>query len=338
MNKSNFYLFVLLCIAIAGAGFFAYKRGYLRFSDKSTALVKSKGKIVATVSDFSSIMSILEKSDSGLQFIPLLKKEEQVKVYMKLVEDYIVTNYLIGKYLKENGIKKDSEVRKEFKQYMKIMKNNFYSSVFQKKLNEKIAIDDAAAEKYYNSEKDKIQEFLTAPFIKKVPGIEARAAKIEDKKSLKDYESSLKNNKNVIHLERVNPVVRGTSISLVNALKDMKDGEIKEVAIENGAKFAVYRIKDHKGEWNSYKDVSDKAKEVLRLKVLERDFVETIRDLRSNSSIEIDQSAIESYMNEKKPAFTKPNVADQVVANDEKEVIEEAVVDSSGDEIEPEVK
>ena len=48
------------------------------------------------------MINILEKNESGLQFIPLLPTEEQEKIYLKLVEEYIISNFLIKKYLEEH--------------------------------------------------------------------------------------------------------------------------------------------------------------------------------------------------------------------------------------------
>ena len=72
-------------------------RIFLLESIPSESLVMSGNKVIATSEDFSSLIAMLEKGETGLQFIPLLPKNEQEKIYLKFVDDYIVSNYLIKK-------------------------------------------------------------------------------------------------------------------------------------------------------------------------------------------------------------------------------------------------
>ena len=82
---------------------------------KEETLVSSSNSVVATCNDFKEMISILEKNESGLQFIPLLPAEEQEKIYLKLVEEYIVSNFLIKKNLEENKKSTTDKFKDEYK-------------------------------------------------------------------------------------------------------------------------------------------------------------------------------------------------------------------------------
>ena len=113
--KKYFFYFIISSGLIFGA-IFLYKKH--KKSSPCESLVTSGNKTIATSEDFSALIGMLEKGETGLQFIPLLPKNEQEKIYLKFVDDYIVSNYLIKQYLDEQKITKSKSFEEEYKQYL----------------------------------------------------------------------------------------------------------------------------------------------------------------------------------------------------------------------------
>ncbi len=315
--KKYFFYFIISSGLILGA-ILLYKKH--KKSSPCESLVTSGNKTIATSEDFSALMGMLEKGESGLQFIPLLPKNEQEKIYLKFVDDYIVSNYLIKQYLDEQKITKSKSFKEEYKQYLQIMNSNFYSSIFQKTVNEFIVITDEMAKEFYDTQKENIPEFMAAPFAKKTPGFEARAVRIDDGKKLSDYKENLKNNKDVIKLDRINASMRGTSQKLIQTLTSMKINEIKEVELENGIKFGIMKIADHKGEWANYSDVTEKVKNVLRVKTLEKKCSEILNSLKDKNNISVNKDCITKIIEKKTKNTDNEKLLDEAVDEVEDEI------------------
>lgn len=297
-------------------------------------LVKSSESSIAKFEDFKDMISILEKNETGLQFIPLLPEEEQEKIYLKLIEEYIVYNYLIKKYLEENKISTADDFKNEKKQYMELMENNYNASAFQKNLSDSIVLTDEFAENYYLSNREKAAEFMVAPFAKKIPGIEARAVRMEDNTKLDDYKDRLKNNKDVINLDRVNESMRGSSKILLDNLKEMKNNDFREIKIENGMKFAILKLSENKGEWATYKELSEKIKNIIKTKILQEKYETTINSLKDKYAIEINKDLVKDFIKKsvKKEEPSEKELEEAV------EKISESIASEKAQEIEEDLK
>jgi hypothetical protein len=301
MNKNNILksgIILLSMIFIPGC-FLKKWIGNKEVTKTNNPIVTSQKKnIIATESDLKTVISFMEKNDSGMKIIPLLSQQEQEKIYTKIVNDYIVSNYLIKRFINDKGINQSHEFKTHFEQYMKLMEGNFYALEFQKQLEKEIEISDADAQEYYEKNKEKKHEFLVPPFCKQTPGIEARALKMEQNKDIKTYESQLKSGKDVIKLERINKAIRGHSGRLADELSSMKDGETRAITLENGVTFAVYRVKNYVGEWNEYQGFKDQIKKIMKNSLLEKKYAETIEKLKIESGINIDESAIKKFISD----------------------------------------
>jgi len=314
-------LFFILVIVVVPGYFIKKWIQKRKHTGTDLFIVKDKhGHVIANRNDFEGMVAMLEKSDSGLQFIALLPRSEQIKLYTRFINDYVVTNHVIQKYIHEKGLDKGDTFNEEFEQYIKIMKSNFYSATFQKHLSETLTISDSEAEEAYSNERADNPRFLSAPFAKKVPGVEGRIVKIDEGKSVSDYAERLKTNKDVIRLERINKGTKGLSPKIVTTFESMKDGDIKAVTMENGITFAAYRIKNHHGEWAPYKEVASEVKEVLLTELLEKQYKHVVDDLKEREGIAINHDYITSFVDKK--VKEKDEAMKNMIENNDPDILE----------------
>jgi hypothetical protein len=299
MKKNTFLKVTILSISLLCIPGCFLKKWITKSENSSSGaslVTADKGIVIATQEDFKKILALMEKSDSGMQLLPLLPESEQERVYIKLINDYLVSNYIIKRHLDEEGINKTKEFQDEYNEYMKIVEGSFYASTFQKRIADSIVISDTEAREFYEIKKSSLQEFMTPPFCKKSPGIEARAIKMDEGKDIKEYEGKLKANKDVIKLERINRSIRGTSGRLVDELESMKDAETRIVTLENGLTFAVYRVKNHEGEWNEYDAFADQIKNVIKMQMIDKKYNETVENLRTKYNININEVQVKNII------------------------------------------
>lgn len=288
---------------------FGYVLSDKRKTGKPLVTSENGKEVIASTDDFQETLKILERGEPGMQFIATLPEKEQVDIYNRIANDYIVTNYLIKKYIESNGIDKTEEFKKDYENYINIMMNTFYSGFFQKKINESLVITDEQAKLFYENARFEVPEFMNPPFATEVPGIEARAVRLEEGKTAADYKQRLKDNKEVMNLGRLNRASRGITPRIMDTLEAMKDGETRSVELENGISFVLYRIKEHTGKWASYDDVADQVKQIMRVKMLEKRGQEVLLELKEKEKVMIDETIIIQMVQEKRAIQEQLNKA-----------------------------
>jgi hypothetical protein len=246
--------------------------------------------------EFDLLVEILSQHLPDLKFIHLLSKEEQEKVYYKLLENYVIDAYVVKEYLNRANINKEEEFIKGLSLYLKIMENNFNMNIFQKNIADSIKVDNEIAKKYYEDNKNSI--FANNPFTKIAPGITANAVIIDDPtKSSKVYEKMLLDKKNCIPIENYNPqLMRMSDSALADALADMKIKEYRKITLQNGQVVMVYKILENQGEWHPYEVVADKVKAVLKKKLIEDETNKRISELKSQLKINISKKNLSEYI------------------------------------------
>ncbi len=270
-------------------------------TSKALVVAEAKNKkVIATVDDFKNILQVLEKSEPGMQFIASLPEAEQVKIYRSIINDYLITTYLIKEYMRETGADTTEEFKNEYEQFINAMSGTFYTGLFQRKINESIIINENEARSYYENARFEVSEFMQLPFAVQIPGIEARAVRIETGKEASDYATRLKNNKDVMSLGHVNRAVRGMSQRIIDALDSMKNGDVRRVELENGVSFALYRVIEHVGKWAKFEDVESQVKQVMRMKILEQRGQSILTELKQKEGIVIDEILINQIIQNKK--------------------------------------
>ena len=285
-----------------------------KISKDSKPLLVNKDGVVATFDDFMGALSIIDRGEPGMQFIASLPEKEQIEIYNRIINDYLVPNYLIKKYFEKNDIENSTEFQNELNNYMEVMTNTFRQGFFQKKIDQSIVISDEQAKTYYENARYQVPELMNPPFTLEAPGIEARAVRMEDGKKASDYAQRLKNNKDVMNLGRVNSLTRGITPAIVTALEEMKDGEVKQIELGHGGNFALYRVSKHEGKWEDYNDsIAVHVKQMLRLKTLESRCQEILSEIKEKEGLVIEQSSLENFVQER---ISKKQALDEVLSNE----------------------
>lgn len=305
MEIKRIILVLAIIMAIIIPWYIKYAPHFFKKSkcNKDTSLIEMNGNLntlnICGSEEFDSLIKILSQHLPDLQFIHLLSKEEQYKIYFKLLENYVIDAYIIKEYLKEEKIDKKENFIKDRDLYLKIMENNFNMSLFQKNIADLIKIDDVLAKKYYEENKDGV--FANAPFTKITPGINANIIIMDDeKKSNKEYEKILLDRKNCIPIENYNPkAMKIADTALSDALLTMKIKEYKKITLQSGQKIMLYKISDNQGEWLAYDAVADKVKSILRKKLIEEECSKKINELKNKFKIVVSQKNLDEYIEEK---------------------------------------
>jgi hypothetical protein len=337
MNKNKFLSVILLSISLlflTGCFFKKWisKEKHCGNDKKSlTPIVtvstsNGSSDVISTYGEFDEMIKVLENGTPDLQFIALIPKEEQEKVYLKLINDYVVANFLIKKYLVLEGITNKDSFKCEYEQYMKIMESNFYAAMFQKEIAKTIIITDETAKKYYEANKE--TDFSMYPFVKEIPGIDAKAIKIENGKKAKDYESKLKNNKSktdIISLEGVNRVRKGDPrLAIVyNALVEMNKGEVRSVKLENNIEIALYKVETFNGIWVPFEEIKEQVKAVVQRKELEKKYLSIISDMKIKFNVTINENIIKDFVNKKSSQQTDEKIEKAAQQIEEQAAVEE---------------
>lgn len=305
MEIKKLLLILSIILAIIIPWYMKYSADFFKKNRciKNFCLVEMNGNLnelnICTNDEFDLLIKILSQHLPDLQFVHLLSKEEQYKIYTKLLENYVIDAYLVKEYLNEKFIDKNSIIVKDRNLYLKIMENNFNMSIFQKDIYNSIELNDEFAEKYYNENKSIL--FATAPFTKELPGINANAVIIDNEKiNDKEYEKMLLNNKNCIPIKNFNPhSMQMNDTVLSDALLNMKIKEYKKIVLKNGQKIMLYKISEKQGEWLSYEQNSEKIKSIIKKKMAEEESIKKINELRSKFKIQISQKNLNDYIEEK---------------------------------------
>lgn len=287
------------------------------------AVVKSKNNSsVLTCSGLTNLIKIFEDNDPKLKMLIFAPVDDQIKAYYELVNRYVVTNYAVKKYIEEKGINKKESYQKEYKEYMEIMENQFNNGQLQKVINDEIIISDELAKNYYESNRDR---FSIAPFTKVVPGSDIYIIPMEEGKSLKDYEAKLKAKKDGQLVEKVN-ASKGLPKEVFEAIDAIKTGEMSELFL--GARFAVYKIAVHKGEWHPYEKVSEQVKNMIRIIEIEKKYVKIIDEMKSKYDITIDENCLREILEQRQKEqsdFSLETQAEEVAkAIENEEIIQKA--------------
>lgn len=295
-------------------------------SKNTTGLVTAFNgkKIIATINDFEDTLNILKQAEPGIQYLSLLSQEEHKRAYQQLLNNYIITNYLVNEYLETNGIKESEEVKKEYNNFIKTISTTFYSNIFQKEINKTLIIVPEEVEAYYDKHKDKYSEFMAAPFIIETPGVEARATKIESNKHVSDYKELLKSNSSdqVINLGRVRHGMLSMTADLIEKLLSMKDGEFSSIVLPNGMNFALYRIKEYKGKWAPFKEVSRQAEQIMRSKELEKRCLTLLNELKEKQAVLVHDEPLNELINKNRHKEISKEETPEEIIEEVTEVIE----------------
>ncbi len=306
MEIKKFILILAIIIAVAIPWYIKYTPYFFKKNSKCSkefSLIEMNANLnklnICNNDEFNLLVKILSQHLPDLQFVHLLSKEEQYKIYSKLLENYVIDAYAVKEYLNQEGIDKKEEFIKDRDLYLKIMENNFNMNIFHKNILDSIQIDNGIAEKYYEENKQTV--FASSPFAKISPGINANAMIIDnDKKDNKNYEVLLLDKKNCIPIENYNPKVNpiGDKI-LSDSLIDMKIKEYRKITLTSGQKIMLYKISENQGEWHSYNEVSDKVKQILKKKLFEEESIKKIDEIKNKLKIKVSQKNLDEYIEEK---------------------------------------
>lgn len=303
-----------------------------RCDNSDTALIEmnsDQNKLnICNYEEFNSLIKALENYIPDLQFVHLLPAEEQYKIYAQLLKNYVIDPYIIKEFIKQEKIDQTTQYIKDYDLYLKIMETNFQMSIFQKELAGMVKIEDSFAEEYYN--KNKTTKFAISPFTKEVPCITARAIAMDDKKKTnKEYEKQLKENKNIIPIDDFNPYTSKMNNSqLTEALITMKIGEYKVIEIQKNQHFMLYKISEKKGIWHEYNAVSAQVKSMLKKEAVDKKYTEKIEELKSKLKIDICADGLKNYINEKNSRLKEKEQAidNSIDPLDEEEGITESTI------------
>lgn len=294
---------------------------------------------ICNYDEFDNLVKILKNYIPDLQFIHMLPEDEQYKVYDQLLKNYVVDPYLIKEFIAQEKIDKKIDYLKDHDLYMKIMDNNFHMSIFQKEMAKDVFIDDSFAEEYYNNNKKTV--FSVQPFVKEVPGINARIVAMEDlKKTNREYETQLFQNKNVIPIDGFNPnTMKTTDSALSEALISMKIGEYKVIEIQKGQKFMIYKVSENAGSWHDYQLIAAQVKSVLKKEAIEKKCTDKIKELSDVIKVKICESGLKNFIKEKNKNNEKLNLSlkDNLASSEDEENINEVAI-KNVDQLPAEVK
>jgi hypothetical protein len=308
-SKKSLSIFHLLFILLSLSIIFIIKKYDLNLNKIKTLFQKPKNiealvtaidgkKIISTVDDFESTLQILKQAKPGIEFLNRLPINEQKKAYVELLNNYVITNYLIKEYLDELGITNTEEFKKEYEQFIQIFSTSFYSNLFQKTISETLSYDTVAAEEFYEKNKLAEQEFQRAPFIIETPGIESKAIKMDEGKKLTEYKDILKAGKDqsIINLGRIHAETRSVIPEVIQQLESMKDGEVSEINLANGMNFALYRIKKHEGKWKPFNEVAKEVEQVMKIRLLDQRCTEVLEAMKAKQRIEIKEETMNKFV------------------------------------------
>lgn len=338
MNKRIFFITTLILTTVLFVpGCLVEKvKNFFSKTNKEDILAKvnKNGKeiVIASCKDFENMTEYMENVFPELKLLSLQPSDKQEMIYKGLLEENIVMGYLIKEYIHNNKINETEDFKNKHKEYMRFMENNFYNSIFQEDILKNIHIKDEVAKDYYENNKN---EFVGNPFVKDMPGIEAKLMLMIDGKTLKDCEKKLKSkekDKDIIELERVNKNSKGLE-TVYMLLEDMKDGEVKQLDQPGGMVFAVYRVKNHKGSWKDYSMVSEQVKNLLKYKETQNAYLNKIKELKEKYKVFINDECLIKIIKNK---LTK--TSDLEIQSAIKDVEEKVVEAAIEEEIKEEVK
>lgn len=291
------------------------------------------GPVIAT---FDNGKKSLTLGDYEVYWDEFLESDPQAKAIIPFMPNAryelfknFVTERVIQEWIKREKKDKDAAYVKKINSLYKNLERGMAVQAFQEYVLEKVDKSDAAAERFYNENRDTQQIFQQQPFMQTPAGVKLQAVQFSDEKQAKDFLAKAQQpNANFSTLAKDakkkienfgNNFVNATSTDVDRAIK-AKVADIKEVPsvdfVQSGKNFWVIKATDkQEAQYAPFEEVKDAVKQAkLRVEFPEA-LTKEIENLKKDFNVNEDTGKTyfeeERKKEEAKTANAAPDQADQ---------------------------
>lgn len=277
--------------------------------DRSQVLVKIDGKSAITVSDFedywAEILKLEPQAEALMSIMPNIRPET-FKTYLN--------ERLIQEWLKKEKRDQDPEYRKKVDTLRKQVERAIAAQVFQEYILNKIDKSDAAVEKFYSENKDKVNLFQQPPFTRTIGGVKAMGVEFNDEKTAREfYSKAQKPNANFTAIAKefkktvnnfgnapVNMQSRGVDQAVKARLADIKSlPSVELIQTDRGRNFWIVKaLAKTTADYLPFADVKEAAKQVMLQTKFPQIVGEELENLKKGYNV--DETAVKTFFEEER--------------------------------------